>query len=187
MKVLVSFAVVSFFAMVSVGQAEGIVGKYENLVLEELDHEKIKNVSVAAKVFQEDAYFKVCGVISLEANQQNSFKNALAKVEWHDSLSVCSRDEAEFIVILETERGGVYGLHASNGIESDCFHLVQISAMGELHIANTFWCQSVKRIDGKFKAFNRVLRISKWRSTESGRKILALVDLAQRGQAAKSE
>jgi hypothetical protein len=97
-------------------------------------------------------------------------------LEWHDSLSVASRVENEFVVIVETKDGGVYGLHASNGIESDCFYLVQISLVEKAHVSATFSCQIVKKVDGKLKPFNRVLRIPGWRATEGGRKLLSLVD-----------
>lgn len=164
-----------FLSMTAGVIAEGVAGKFENLVLNEFGPENILKISVATNVFGDKDYFKLQRVIPLDGHQQNKFVASLENLKWHDSLSVASRADTDFVVIIETKGGSTYGLHASNGIESDCFQLVQVSLAGEPYVKNTYFLQIIKKLNGQLKPYNRVLRIPGWRTTEDGRKLLALV------------
>jgi hypothetical protein len=175
MKTFILLILFTLFSMAANGVTEEWSKKFEDLVSNEIRSKNIIKVSVSTRIFSDENYYNLDNLVSLDSQQNKRFIALLDKIEWHDSLSVSSRSDAEFMIVLETRGGNTYGLHATNGLESDCFHLVQITLGKESYVTHTYFLQKIKKIDGRIKPFNRVLKISGWRTTEEGRKILALV------------
>lgn len=148
----------------------------EEIMLKNFNPQNINRISIATSVFQDNDYFALKNVIPLDSNLQKSFAASLQNLKWHNSVSVSTRADAEFVIIVETKSGRTFGLHASNGLESDCFHIVQISLEGKPYINKTYYFERIKKIDGQFKTYHRVLRVPGWRTTQDGRKLLSTID-----------
>jgi hypothetical protein len=173
MKALVVQILFLFF--ISPAGAEEITKIFEREVLKEINSENIVKITLGTKVFQETDFFRINGVVLLDKNIQTNFRTKLDSIEWHDSMSIASRADAEFILIIETKSGSTYGLHASSGLESDCFQLVQVVMDKVPYVSRLYFNQHVKLEKNRLQSFNRVLRIPEWRKSEIGINFLSLV------------
>lgn len=174
----------SFFLLISVAlllpsdaNGDDFVRKLEQSILEEISDKKIRKIRVGV-LSQNDSFLKIDKIIDFPVDGARRFNEMLKSVEWSNSNNVATRKLTEFILIIETERGDFLGLHSQNSLEHDCFDVLKLSMRNEnFSVTNQITIFSFDQKDGRqATASKRVLRIPNWRSTETGIKILELIN-----------
>jgi hypothetical protein len=102
MKTFILLILFTLFSMAANGVAEEWSKKFEDLVSNEIRSKNIIKVSVSTRIFSDENYYNLDNLVSLDSQQNKRFIALLDKIEWHDSLSVSSRSDAEFMIVLET-------------------------------------------------------------------------------------
>lgn len=136
---------------------------FETQVIEQLSSNKILKIEIATAVFNENSYYELQGIVSLEKGSQAEAIRILSGAGWHNSKHVVTKRESRSAILLYLSKENGIGLLSSDRIESGCFDYIEFSKIdNKLFITQLLFRETVETNKKRSESFQRVLIVPEW-------------------------